>query len=198
MGASLGKRDRAITLRMNIIRMRRNYPDRTRREIGERFGVTRERTRQVLVAAGKPTKGYHPRPLCLQCEKEVRGKVSMFCSRECFHNYTYTLIPCSRCGEPSGEVNIKGLNWQIDHGNHTANLFFCSKECQGKWLGETHGFIKYPENRKSENRPRKWDWSKVYELRDRHSWGVVLISRALSIPEGTVSRILRKGKVSDN
>lgn len=176
-------------VRRNIVRMRRNNPCATLREIGDKFNISRERARQILKEAGAPTAAFIQPYFCLQCGRDMGRTYHLFCSSECLHNYTHTLIPCSYCGNPTREINIKWLNWQIDHGRHSPDLFFCSKICQGKWLAENHGFVKYPENRGA---PRKWDWSKVCELRDRTGWGARRISWALGMPEGTVSVILSK------
>lgn len=182
-----------LFIRMNIIRMRRNNPCATLEEIGSRFGVSRERARQILSEAGKPTRKYIQRYQCFQCGKDMGSQPKLFCSPECRRNYGWIKVACSYCGQLR-EYSAKWLIWQIEHGKHSRELFFCSKYCQGKWLAENHGFIAHPENVGHDKRPWKWDWSKIYELRDETGWGATKISRALGIPLPTVSMILAKRK----
>jgi len=178
------------TRKINIIRARQSNPCATLQEIGTRYGVTRERVRQVLSEAEKPTGAYHQTYLCIQCGKDIGTEKKLFCNQQCQHNHRYIEIACICCGTLK-EYNVKYLVWQIEHSRHSSNLFFCSKFCNGKWLAENHGFITHP---KSIGRKRVWDYSKVYELRDETGWGTVKISRALGIPESTISDILRRRK----
>ena len=187
---------RSEFVRTNIIRMRRNDPYATLKEIGDSFDITKERVRQVLSEAGKETRAYRDQVphLCIGCGKQFNRLYNQFCSYECKRNETHTMLPCSYCGSPGKEVNIKWLNWEIDHGRHSPDLFFCSKVCQGNWLADNYGFVKYPEHIISAGRLLKWDYSKVYELRDRTGWGARRISRALGIPQGTLSQVLAEYK----
>ena len=54
-----------------VVEYRLDHPDATMRAIGERFGVTRERVRQILKAAGAPTKsqsyGHKQHRACAVC-----------------------------------------------------------------------------------------------------------------------------------
>lgn len=182
------------TRQRNIVRMRRNNPCATLQEVGDRFGVTRERARQILEQAGEPTVAYQQTYLCLQCDKDIGRKPRLFCSPECRHNYQHIKIACTYCGQ-LGEYLISHLMWHIAHGSHGTDLFFCSHICQGRWLGENYGFVVTGNRGNREKwgkQRRKWDRSKVYELKDETGWGAARISRALGIPESTISWILAK------
>lgn len=184
----------SASLKKNIVRARRNNPCATLQELGNRFGVTRERVRQVLLQEGKPTSAYRQTYLCNQCGKDMGVKArwrKFFCSERCYHDYTHIQVACSYCGELN-EYSISLLVWRLKHGQHSSDLFFCSKCCHGKWLAEKHGFSAYPEHIPSGASYRKWDYTKIYELRDKTGWGTTRISRALGIPESTISVILRK------
>lgn len=178
------------TLQVNIIRARRNNPCATLNEIGAKYGVTRERVRQVLSRAGKVTSAYHQTYLCIQCGKDMGTEEKLFCNKQCRYDYGHIKIACSYCGKFQ-EYSIKWLIWQIEHGRRSPDLFFCSQYCHGKWLGENHGFAIHPENMECSHE-RKWDYSKVYELRDETSWGANRISQTLGIPIPTINTILRK------
>jgi len=167
------------TRKINIIRARRENPCATLREIGTSYGVTREYVRQVLSEAKKPTAAYHQTYLCIHCGKDMGTEKRLFCNRQCLSDYSRIKIACTYCGKLR-EYYAKWLIWQIAHSRRSTDLFFCSNVCQGKWAGENYGFIK------------KWDYSKVYQLRDETGWGALRIGQALGIPEGTTAEILRK------
>ena len=139
----------------NVIIARTNNPCATLQEIGNCFGVTRERIRQILSQAGSPAPAYRQTYLCIHCGKDVgTRKTRLFCNRQCRHDYTHTQIACSHCGKLR-EYGIKDVVWQIEHGGRSGELFFCSKQCQGAWLAENHGFGKHPENRSAEIKRKK-------------------------------------------
>lgn len=128
--------------------------------------------------------------LCIQCGKDIGIRNKLFCNKQCRHDYTYIQIPCSYCGKLR-EYRIKELVWKIKHGTISGKYFFCKNQCQGKWIGENFGFKAHPENRNKVTE-KKWDYLKVYLLRDETGWRKARIGRALSIPASTISSILRK------
>jgi len=171
---------RSEFVRLNAIRARRNNPCATLQRIGDRFGITRERVRQILKEAGKSTVSWRPTYICQNCGKEMLGnnrQVKTFCSKKCWIDYHQVPIECEMCGE------IFYVRQSIVLSKHKShNPRFCSNTCQGKWLGENYG----------KGKQCKWDWSRVYELRDSTGWGAIRIGRALDIPFSTVNRILSK------
>lgn len=179
-------------IRLNVIRARRNNPCATMQQIGDRYKITRERVRQILVEAGKPTSAFQQTYLCPNCGGELpRGKQSRarqgkgtFCNKQCQYDYGHIKIACDYCGELK-EYRIKTIIWHIEHGQK-CKYFFCSKVCQGKWLGENYGSTGNHRN----IRKRKWDYSEIYTLRDSTGWGAIRIGRALGIPIPTVDKIL--------
>ena len=92
-------------LKINIKRMRRNNPCSTLVQIGDKYGVTRERVRQILKEAMLPTRAVgnlcyniSNQHFCLNCGKvRVHGKAK-FCSLECRKEYTTIQIACTQCG----------------------------------------------------------------------------------------------------
>lgn len=110
-------------------------PELTLDQIGDTFNVTRERIRQVLVGLELPTKAKrHIRWVpCPNCGKPIHHR--RFCSMECLSAYCLIEVSCEVCGE-SILRNRKERTYRRDNGyEHT----FCSKVCQGKWLGTNYG-----------------------------------------------------------
>ena len=126
---------------------------------------------------------------CLQCGEPTHKK---FCSPECQHKFYYIEVSCSQCGKLF-EKRATELIWKVNHtqssNNKPQQLCFCSPKCLGKWGGINYGFAAHPEN---SCHPKKWDYDKVYKLREETGWGATKISQALGIPEPTVTHILRK------
>ena len=166
--------------KQEVIRTRQENSGASLVEIGGRFGISRERVRQILKQAGMPTRAYYPpRPSysCNYCGKEI--KKGLHCNRQCRHNACNVKIACCECGNLK-EYNTRRLIRGIAHGLHSTELFFCTKKCQGAWQGKQHGFKK------------KWDYSQIFELRDAKGWSAVRIGRDLGIPSSTIVKILHK------
>jgi len=73
--------------------------------------------------------------LCRHCGKvTTRG---LYCSKDCFRlHHTITLV-CSFCGK-SFESLKSVANWRVERSQ--TGLIFCSKVCQGRWLGQHYGW----------------------------------------------------------
>ena len=122
---------RGETLKVNIKRMRRNNPCFTLIQIGERYGVTRERVRQILKEAELPTKGegtlYHRIPnqrFCLNCGIVRILPNRTHCSHKCRTEYATVKVTCTQCG----------LQFQLKQGAIIARTtrhknIFCSHSC---------------------------------------------------------------------
>jgi len=120
----------------DVCLLRQFYPSMTLEAIGERFNVSRERIRQILKKAGLPTKAQILRKYCLHCGKKRKNRYRNYCSKACYHYDTHTLIPCDVCGRLS-EYHIKRVLWLQARGKQ--QHFFCSKHCNGIWLGKNYG-----------------------------------------------------------
>jgi len=123
---------------------------------------------------------------CLNCGTPTK---KVFCSRECKHDYAFIQVACSTCDK----LFLRRQSKVIYYTNKRNQQFwFCSRHCFGIYAGEYHGFTAHPEKSHAGGRHRKWDYSKVYELRDRTGWGSDRLSRALEIPVSTIAKILRR------
>lgn len=175
--------------KLAMVSTRLRNPCATLEQIGGKFGVSKERVRQVLSEANAPTKSiriknqYH----CLNCGKLIQTQGKKFCSHECQHLYSQIPIKCSECGEI---FHISKSQLFARETRRKVEGYWCSKQCFGKWLSRNHGFIKHPENRG--HAKRKWDYEKIYQIRDITGFGARKIGHILNIPEVTISNILQK------
>ena len=130
----------------------------TLQEVGDKYGLTRERIRQVYIKkTGVNIKNVreiqqelqYGKSNCEYCGKEYvqKHKLSKYCSYECrreCHFYTYNTINiCKVCG--------LGFSFQLTKRNRSRGIY-CSKICWGKEFGEKYGkhnLIKYFNERNS-------------------------------------------------
>jgi len=112
-------------------------PEWTLKEIGLAIGVGRERARQLLLAEGisirkyRGTK-YERERVCPSCGgiKSVDSNICSKCYRD-QHNLTFV---CEVCGE-----EFTRYKSQAERNGGTTPRF-CSRICQGAWLGTQYGF----------------------------------------------------------
>lgn len=122
-------------LKLKVKRSRRNNPCYTLRQIGEQYGVTRERVRQILKEEGLRTKAVgtlyyktsNPR-FCLNCGKVRLDSRKNFCSRKCQKEYLTIQVACTQCDTLfpllQGAVKTRVKNYK--------NIF-CSHSCSIKY-----------------------------------------------------------------
>lgn len=127
--------------------------DQIAETISERTGkpkVSRQAIHLYLDRAKKQTAGasFGKRTLrtCNSCGEEFRigsDRPGLFCSKECWSDYHKADLVCGYCGKEFKRPYSDVRAWAkrgIQEGP------FCSRECQGKWLGEEHGLGVYPEH----------------------------------------------------
>ena len=188
-----------VDKRHSIIATRDRNPCATLQQIADKYDITRERVRQVLASEGRATKAIrlpNPNYICPYC-----GGVKSWVSAQCENcqeaeraKVRWVTLICDQCGgtferrqsEVLIRAKLRGYQGRI----------FCSKRCQGVYTAEHYG-IGAPNNPIHKTvfptgRPPKWDYGELYRLRDLTGWGAIRLSRALGIPEGTVSDALRR------
>jgi len=108
----------------------------TLQQIGDKYGVTKERVRQILSREQLPTRAIIERKIvyCLHCGKETPNL--KFCSHECQQAYHSVEAVCSQCGRMFS-LRQSELIARTKH--NTTGLLFCSKQCYGKWFGTNYG-----------------------------------------------------------
>ena len=170
---------------------RMKNPCATLEQIGQKFGVSRERIRQILQRANLPTRRFVQHNfICLQCGKEFTCKwPRRFCSPECSRRYHNPSLVCSECGILF-ERRLKTILHNNGARGYKGRGMWCSKQCFGKWFGNNYGFSAHPEN--IPRGSRKWDRTSILHLRLDTGWGAPRISRALGIPQATVGLYLKR------
>lgn len=194
----------------------------TLQAIGDRVGVTKERIRQILVAHYGTTEvpGFIVRErlagllgcsstYLLSLEKQGvlnpihsgsggyrlydrdESEKAALAVAQMRQNGHWVKLVCDECGRDFKRERSQ-VTFKIKKGQ---KLWFCSRHCLGKYTGQHYGFTAHPENAGWERgRSRKWDWGKVYKMREETGWGALRIGRALGIPVSTVSAILRRAE----
>lgn len=140
-----------------IIKCRDENPQYTGAYIAEKFGITRERIRQILNKAHRKTTEcrYGTRQICPKCGGRKSGN-SLMCT-SCSLADRRTKISCLTCGKLF-DMSKKLVIFRINKRNQ--KHFFCSQRCHGIWLAKNFGFQKGHEP----TVPRKYDYDKVLEL----------------------------------
>ena len=148
----------------DIVAYRQANPCLTLESIGLRFGITRERVRQVLARSGAPTKHRIIRPTyeCQTChapfmltwsqQNQTKTK-PMFCP-SCRNDAAYMTLPCTNCGAPK-QVSAAEYVWKIDHPKATnlgvgyTGRVFCNSHCFGVWAGKNFGGNRHARRQKA-------------------------------------------------
>tara|TARA_R110000824_G_scaffold52052_7_gene144695 strand:+ start:2233 stop:2730 length:498 start_codon:yes stop_codon:yes gene_type:complete len=144
---------RNTTKNTAIINMRIEHPEFTLGEIGERFNLTRERIRQILVYSNMETRSSKrielantPRPTCaiIDCENLVADRVRTYCT-SCVKTGRWLkdmgvrrqripriTIQCKRCNK---DIIMRETLYKRQR-NRYINIF-CSQFCRSKYVWET-------------------------------------------------------------
>ena len=167
-----------MTRDSTLIALRQANPCLTLQAVGDKYGITKERVRQVLKGAGQPTRRYYPSKevLCLNCGQATKRE--RYCSDKCWHEYTHPLMECSYCGTLFRR-NAKQIISQLSYGHKKTHLF-CSKRCQGKWLAQHYGFKK------------KYNETAIRATWMRTGYGASQLARLFDIPIPSMANYLRR------
>lgn len=128
-------------------------PEATLKQIAAKFGITRERVRQILAKANLPTRHRTPGKSYYACNNCGRvfpphgsRSPNIFCSWECFKLYhqanKFATLACDECGKLF-KLRYTQLSARVKHGQ---KHFFCSRSCNGRSVGKNYGFSAHPEN----------------------------------------------------
>jgi hypothetical protein len=134
-------------------------PRHTLKELGDSFGITRERVRQIAKRAGfntpngEESKKARRIRVCVACGVEYDGEAvrSKYHSIECKNAYYkdkyWTTITCEQCKKVF--IRTKATAGR-------SKIHFCCKRCNGIYVGERYGWgssdnrknRKYPDTKK--------------------------------------------------
>jgi hypothetical protein len=123
---------------IEIAKMRHDNPCLTLQQIGNKYGISRERVRQVLAKQGTTTKHYIKRQYseCLNCGKQTTNK--LYCTKKCRTDYNQITLVCDNCGKSFNRKKsdiIRTSNNENYKGHQ-----FCNSTCTGEYK-RTHPFI---------------------------------------------------------
>jgi len=121
-----------------VCKLRRENPYLSAAEIARTVGRSRERVRQILIAAGFPTSPIlDSRYRCKVCGKLRKRPLKRGFCISCSPFPRWITFSCPVCGKNFSRryVHIKYQMTKRGYKN-----FFCSHACFGKWLGITFGF----------------------------------------------------------
>ena len=82
---------------------------------------------------------------CPVCGKPKPNQQQEHCSRECFKRSRQMEVTCYTCGKAFSRY-IKRVEHRYvyawvyaKHGMNVSDRYFCSRQCQGRWLGRNYG-----------------------------------------------------------
>jgi len=173
----------------DVINYRRKHKCFSGAKVGRKFGISRERTRQILKKAGVDTKasnwGDKRKVTCPECGgKKNEGSILCESCRTTRHRDAYIDVACTEC-----ETLFKILASKVIRmiNKYDQQAFLCSNPCKTAWVSRNYGFPKgvYQGN----HQPRKWDWEGVLGLYKTHS--ATEVEKLSGVPASTVYRIAK-------
>ncbi len=158
---------------VKVADLRQQHPCMKAADIARRIGVSREGVRQALIRNGLPTRPpIQPRRACAcGCGQPIYKPGRSYYSPEHRHNHLFVQIACSTCGTLKETLATR----LISHTKRGYQFSFCSRRCLGVWMGK--------QNRGHSNRPRKYDYDKIWTAHIQTGYGAVRLSRLLGIDE---------------
>lgn len=127
---------------------------------------------------------------CHNCSKELKTRKQKYCSYACRVAFNSVVVECSNCKKKfsltkHSQSRIRGS---------TSGLLFCSKKCQGEYIGEHYGFKANPQNAGRQASPEKSKHYKyipeiIKRLSEHESMYSIL--KSLGLPIGNYKRIYR-------
>lgn len=188
----------------------------TLQQIGEVTGVTRERIRQVLeqkFGRIEPVRCFEAEAArrigCSACMLATLRKKGVVCPKRLGYHWLYdanemdkaklaveayrqrrklVVLKCAQCGK---EFELSGHEYNARLRRRKIPLFFCSRQCYGRYIALHYGFGVFPEHAMGPKRGPKWDYSRVYSLWKETGWSLKRLSIALGIPLSSIGGILR-------
>lgn len=136
--------------RKSIAKMRKQFPCYTLQQIGDEFGVGRERVRQVLNLENVETRSLQrliTGKKCQRCDDIIPKGRQDYCVK-CRYELHHVQITCDHCGRLFWRAVSSVLHYSFLTDNRRQH-YFCDRTCFGKWTGKNNGFVKNPHNIKN-------------------------------------------------
>ena len=120
---------------IQIIEFKRSNPRMALRKIGEIFGISGERVRQICSVYQVETKRIISSHPCKGCGKSIVGQISKkFCSHECLFHYLYTALVCNTCNQIFYRRRTIVIKQEDDPRYKGRN--YCSRVCSAKGMSK--------------------------------------------------------------
>jgi hypothetical protein len=177
-----------MSVQQLVVRERHNNPCATLKQIADKYGVTKERVRQILSAADLPTRHWKQGYICNSCGREfypAYGHSKLFCGTDCRKEYGLVTVECEACGKLYQMSYFELIRKVVKLGQRH---FYCSRRCNGKATGQQWGFNIHPKNRYCVNKRQPSKWAKyIPEIKAMllKSWYLNNILVELGIPKGS-------------
>ena len=126
-----------------IADMRRKFPCYTLQQIGNEFGLSRERVRQILNSQGEETQSLR-RVTPQQCQRcgDIIAKNRIHCDK-CQYELHHVQVICDQCGKLFWRSVSSVLQYSFLSDNKRQH-YFCDRKCFGRWTGRNRGFGAHP------------------------------------------------------
>lgn len=135
--------DNNMKSRNAVLAFRQQNPIMKAVDIARGVGISRERVRQILNKYNLPTAIYKVPYICQDCGKILRnGNQNRKWCKECRTNHLKVELVCETCGKSflrEGWLYRKSQRRGYKH-------IWCSKQCQGYWLGFNFGRVSHRDN----------------------------------------------------
>ena len=118
-----------------IIEFKLNNPKTSLRKIGEVFGISGERVRQICSIYQVSTRRVIESHPCKGCEKLIVGQITKkFCSEDCWFHYLYIALGCNKCKLLFYMIRAVVLKREDDPRYKGKN--YCSRVCSAKGMSQ--------------------------------------------------------------
>ena len=118
---------------IQIVEFKLRNPKISLRKIGEVFGISGERVRQICSVYKVETSRTVEVHACKGCGKDIIGQRNKkFCSEDCWFHYLYTALICNTCTQIFYRRRTVVLKRESDpryKGHH-----YCSRVCSAKGI----------------------------------------------------------------
>jgi len=118
-----------------ILEFKLNNPKISLRKIGEVFGISGERVRQICSVYQVETRRVIESHPCKGCGKSISGQITKkFCSEECLFRCLYVSLICNTCNQIFYRRRTIVLNREDDPRYKGRN--YCSRVCSAKGMSQ--------------------------------------------------------------
>jgi len=117
-------------LRQDLVSFKKRNPCYNLSHIGDKFGLTKERVRQILSSEGIDTTLYNPKKMCRQCGDRKEEGQRLYC-KKCADDRKYISVRCPQCHRLFRREAYYVIYYNPDH-------MFCTRNCQSLFVKNSH------------------------------------------------------------